>query len=116
MAVKKIGSDTPVTGHASVGESERALGAVSYLGIFWIVPFVTGQKSDFVMYHAKQGIVLSLAWFVVMMVSWIPLLNILMFPVAILLLVINILAIMKTWRGERWELPFLAQYVKLLNL
>jgi fumarate reductase subunit D len=114
MAVKKTSNGSA---SESANESNQYLATLCYFGIFWVIPFALGKKNEFVLWHAKQGIVLSIAWFAVMMLSWIPIINFFIaFPATILLLVINVLAIMKTWRGEKWELPFLAQYVKTLGL
>ena|SRR3989338_7422248 len=120
MATRKTSEQSgapDASGNQPNVEKNKYLAAICYFGIFWIVPFALGKKNEFVMFHAKQGIVLSLAWLVVVMISWIPIINFIIgLPATILLIIINVLAILKTWRGERWELPFLAHYVKVLNL
>jgi uncharacterized membrane protein len=45
-------------------------------------------------------------------VSWIPLVG----GLAVLsMLVVNVIAIVKTLKGEKWAIPFLGQYVQKVN-
>ena len=65
----------------------------------------------------RQGIVLAIAWFLVWVIGIIPILGWLIFFFgSIILLVVNLMAIVKAWHGEEWKIPYLHDYVKVLNL
>lgn len=42
-------------------ETSRRMGIISYLGGLWLIPFIFCRDDRFAMYHAKQGLVLSIA-------------------------------------------------------
>ena len=95
----------------------RALGALAYFWIFCVIPLVAKKDSPFAQFHAKQGVVLAFAWFVLWMINIIPLLGTHVFIIGIIpLTAVNIMAIVKAWNGEKWEIPYLFHYVKMLNL
>ena len=98
-------------------KQNRPLAVVCYLWIFAFVPFILGKKDPFILFHAKQGIVLAIAWFLVWVIGIIPILGWLVFFFGgIILLVVNLMAIIKAWHGEEWKIPYLYDYVKVLNL
>src|SRR3989344_2351562 len=98
-------------------KSNRALAVIAYFWIFAIVPLLIRKNSPYAQFHAKQGVVLALAWFLVWVVGIIPILGWLIFFFgSIILLVVNLMAIIKAWNGERWKIPYLYDYVKVLNL
>lgn len=98
-------------------KKNRYLAVVCYFWIFAFVPFVLRKNDPYVIFHAKQGIVLALAWFLVWVVGIIPILGWLVFFFGgLTLLVVNLMAIAKAWHGEEWKIPYLYDYVKVLNL
>ena len=98
-------------------KKNRPLAIVCYFWIFAFLPFIIGKKDPFILFHAKQGIVLALAWFLVWIIGIIPILGWLIFFFgSIILLVVNLMAIVKAWNGEEWKIPYLYDYVKILNL
>lgn len=98
-------------------EQNKVMAVIAYLWIFCLIPLVAKKDSPYAQFHAKQGVVLALAWFIIWIVGIIPLLGWLVFFFgSIILLVVNLIAIIKAFNGEMWEIPYLHQYVKLLNL
>lgn len=89
----------------------RTVAALSYVFLLFLIPL--GKKSSpFCQFHAKQGIVLFLAWIPASFLSWIPLVGWLAW---LSLLIIDVMAIVKTLNGEMWELPLLGKYAKQIN-
>lgn len=88
----------------------KFIAALSYLGILFLVPLLVKKESPFAQFHAKQGLVLCIAFFVF---SFIPFLG---WMVNLFLLVVVIIALIKTLSGEAWELPFVKDVVKKLNI
>lgn len=98
-------------------DENKIYAAISYLWILFLIPMMLKKNSDFVMYHAKQGMVLFIASLFVTFLSWIPFLG--WFLGMILGLVIGILAllgILNALSGEKWEMPFLGYYAKKIKL
>ncbi len=90
----------------------RVTAALSYVLLLFLVPMAK-KSSPFCQFHAKQGIALFVTWIVVSFFAWIPLVG---WAAWLSLLVINIMAIVKTLNGESWELPVLAKYAKQIKL
>lgn len=86
---------------------------LSYLGILFLVPLLVKKESAFAQFHAKQGLVIAIAWMIGWVFFWIPLFG----QIAMLaLLVVNIMALVKTYAGEAWEIPVVEDIVKKLNI
>lgn len=86
---------------------------LSYLGILFLVPMLVKKDSPFAQFHAKQGLVIAIAWIVGGFVFWFPLFG---WAAAALLFVVNIMALVKTYNGEAWEIPVVTDAVKKLNI
>jgi uncharacterized membrane protein len=98
-------------------EDNRILAVIAYLWIFCLIPLLARRDSPYAQFHAKQGVVLAIAWFLVWVVGIIPLLGWLAFFFgSLVLVVVNLMAIIKAYSGEEWKIPYLHQYVKVLNL
>ena len=93
-------------------QEHRVTAALAYVLLLFLVPM--GKKdSPFCQFHAKQGIVLFVTWIVVSFFAWIPFIG---WAAWVSLLVINIMAIVKTLNGESWELPVIGKYAKQIKL
>jgi len=93
-------------------KDHRVTAALSYVLLLFLVP-MTKKDSAFCQFHAKQGIALFVTWIVVSFFAWIPFVG---WAAWLSLLVINIMAIVKTLNGESLELPVLAKYAKQIKL
>ncbi len=96
---------------------EKFLAAISYIWILCLVPIVMKNKDEFVMHHAKQGLVLFIAEIALWIIGFIPFCGwIISFFGFWLVLVLSLAGIIKTLSGEKWEMPILGQYAKKINL
>lgn len=86
---------------------------LSYSGILFLVPLLLKKESPFAQFHARQGLVLTIAWIVGSFVFWIPLLGLL---VMVALSVVNIMALWRTYNGQAWEIPGTVEVLKNLNI
>lgn len=106
----------PVTPEAKVvfGEKDIAdnkyVAALSYVWILFLVPLLAKKESPFAQFHAKQGLVLCVA---AILFSFIPVLG---WLANIAIFVVAVLAIIKTLSGEAWEIPYVKDAVKKINL
>lgn len=93
-------------GAEQVREQDKIHLVLSYLGILALIPMLTVKDSPFVQYHAKQGVVLNIGGFVVLTVlGMIPIVGLITCLLGPALLVVDVMAIMKALKGERWNLP-----------
>lgn len=92
-------------------QKERVKAALSYVFVLFLLP-LADRNSEFCQFHAKQGLVLFLTWVLVSFVSWLPFVGWIAWVSA---LVVNIMAIVKTLRGEKWVLPLIGQYAQRIN-
>ena len=82
---------------------------------FWvlstgIVFMIVEQKSDFVRFHARQSTITFMGLFVIKLILvWIPLINLLIFPLWILALVLWLLLMIKALQGQRYRLPIVGK-------
>lgn len=93
------------------------IAALSYIWILFLVPLITKKDSPFAKFHAKQGLVLFIAWIAVSVVGIIPVLGwIVGFVGSIAILILSIMGFLKAIQGEQWTLPVLGEYAKKLKI
>jgi uncharacterized membrane protein len=93
-------------GAEQVREQDKIHLVLSYLGILALIPMLTVKDSPFVSYHAKQGLVLNAVGFIALTIlSVIPVVNLITCLLWPALLVVDVMAIMKALKGERWNIP-----------
>ncbi|MEY4745070.1 MAG: hypothetical protein RL272_1015, partial [Candidatus Parcubacteria bacterium] len=69
-----------------------------------------GKKTPFVQFHIKQGIVLFV---IEAVLAAIPVIGWMVIGVPI---VVSLYAMMQALSGKQWELPYIGQYAKKINL
>ncbi|HPN15380.1 MAG TPA: DUF4870 domain-containing protein [bacterium] len=98
-------------------QENKIIACLSYLGILCLIPLLAKKDSKFAQEHGKQGLVLLIAWIVVVVIGWIPILGWLVgFFGSIALLIVALIAFIKCLMGEFWEVPVLGQYRGKFNL
>jgi uncharacterized membrane protein len=110
----------PVTApNAKDVEENKAITFLGYLGILALIPLLAKQESKFAQFHAKQGIVLFVCWFVLSWVAgFIPLIGwFLLAPVVwIGGIVLSIIGLINVAKGETKELPIIGDLVKKVGI
>ena len=97
---------------SSTGLEENVAGFLCYLFGFitGIVFLVVEKKSSFVKFHAMQSTITFLGLFVIMgVLSFIPIVNLLIVPIWILGLIVWLILMVKALRGERYSLPIVGK-------
>ena len=94
-------------------EDFKILACFSYLGLLCVIPLFGARKSRFAQEHAKQGVILCVAWFVVALVSWVPIIG---WLAVVVLALFNLLAIARCAHGEFWEIPALGKYREKIHV
>ena len=95
---------------------KETAGALAYLlGPITVVFFLVTTKDEFVKFHAAQSIVVLggltvLSWALIATFF----LSFLVGLVGIVWFVLWLLFIYKAWQGEKWEVPYVGKYAKVL--
>lgn len=98
-------------------EDNKVIAALSYIFILCLVPLFLKRNSVFAQFHAKQGLTITVAWFVFWVIGIIPVLGwLISFLGSMLLLVVSIIGIIKTLNGEKWQIPYIYEWSKRWNL
>ena len=110
-----------VSAQETVREQDKIHCFLSYFGIFSLIPLLTVKDSNFIQWHAKQGITVFAAMVAIAIVGSvlsgvIPFVG-LIFGCAFALLnlgllVADIIAMVKAFGGERWRIPVIAGFAE----
>ena len=85
---------------------ETLIPALCYVWILWALPLLTKDKDEFTKFHMRQG----LALFLVSLVSWFfP-------PLWFLYIIVVVIAFIKAYQGEKWEIPLIIEIAKRLKI
>ena len=109
-------------------DENKAIAAIWYLGILFLVPLLVKKDSPFAQFHAKQGLVLFISDIVVWIAIWLLAIVLAFIPiigwiVAILLLIAGvvffialfIIGLMNALGGKMKELPLIGQFGRKIN-
>jgi uncharacterized membrane protein len=96
-------------GGEHIREEDKIQLVLSYLGCLCLIPLLTVKDSEYVKWHAKQGLVLNIGGGIALTIlGMIPLVGLITCLLGPGLVVVDILAIMKALKGERWRVPLAA--------
>ncbi len=95
-------------------DQDGAMIFLSYFGIFSLIPFLTVKDSDYIRWHAKQGLTFTAVWFAayiaLLIVNVIPVIGTIIGLIGWAVMgvggfVLWIMAMVKAFGGERWKIP-----------
>lgn len=99
----------PQAASSTVREQDKIMLVLAYLGLLALIPLLTVNDSDYVKWHAKNGLVLGFGGGIALTIlGAIPLIGLITCLAGPALLVIDIMAMMKALKGERWRIPVVA--------
>ena len=103
----------------NMSSERRGMAALGYVGALCLIPLIFARDSQFAQYHAKQGLVLAIIWFILNLASsiiWrLPFGGLLVVVVGIVLLVVCIKGIIKALNGEKYEIPVVSEYAAKIH-
>lgn len=95
----------------SSGKKSKNIGMAIVAYILFFIPLLTDAKNDpFVKYHIKQGLVLFITSFILMVISRMPVIMWFSWPLNLLLFVLFIVGIMNAAKGQEKPLPLIGQF------
>ena len=105
----------------TVRDQDKIMLFLGYFGIFGLIPFLTVKDSEYVKWHAKQGLTLTAAYVVgaigigivaTILGMVVHVLGAAFGCLGLLLFlgyfVVAVMGIVKSMAGERWRIPFIA--------
>ncbi len=92
-------------------EQIKIMALISYIGILCLVPILTKEKDEFVLFHAKQGLILFICeagtW---MILAVIPFFFFMISLVGIVWLVLSLIGMVNVTKNLKQELPVIGQF------
>ncbi len=116
MATHKDNKTKSVTSKSSKDldvEINKGVAALSYVWVLCLVPLLGKRDSEFAQFHAKQGLILFIIEILGSLIFGIPLLGWLL---ALTVFVVAIMGVIKALNGEWWEIPYIYEWSKKINL
>ena len=94
----------------------------AFLAVFlcivgFIIALLAKKDDKYVIYYAKQSLILFISFLIVSMVTWIPVIGWITGPIlTILLFILWIIALVYSVSGEMKETPIIGQFARQINL
>lgn len=96
--------------------SSRIWAAMSYFWFLCFLPLFFKRDDDFVLFHARQGLLLFVAWLFFAVMSVAPLLGHVVRHIGVIVITtVSLLGAYYAFLGERWTLPLLGRLTQELN-
>lgn len=120
---KSVESKKPLTkdkpGEVENIDDLKAIAAVGYLGILFLIPMLTHPKSKYAIFHANQSVLLLITAAIINSVGMIPIIGwFIVLPFGnIFVLVLFIMGVINALGGEMKRLPLIGGYdiIKVQN-
>lgn len=92
----------------------KALAAISYIWILFLIPLLAKKDSNFAQFHARQGLALFVLSVIIYAASMIPVIGwfLISWLGSILLLVLFIIGLINALSGKCAELPWIGGWFK----
>jgi uncharacterized membrane protein len=102
----------PTTGSSNVND-DKAITYLSYIGLLFLVPLFAKKESKFAQFHAKQGLVLTIGWFIGSFLYFLMGLGAL---VHLFLIILSIIGLINVSKGEMKKLPIVGGLAEKINI
>lgn len=98
-------------------QDNKAMAALSYIGILVLIPLLAKKDSKFAQFHAKQGLVNFIALIISSIIFVVPFIGWLIGGIAyIVFLVLAIMGIIAAAQGQYKSLPILSKFSHMMNI
>ncbi len=96
-------------------EEDKGITYLAYIGLLFLVPLLAKKESEFAQFHAKQGLVLTVAWFISAFLIPVFMFR-LRFLLDVVILVFFIMGLINVSKGEKIALPIVGDIAEKINL
>lgn len=100
-------------GNSNDIKENKAIAYLSYLGILFLVPLLAKKDSKFAVFHAKQGLIIFIGWFVG---SFMYVLFGLGFLIHLVMIVFSVMGLMNVHNEKMKDLPLIGDFAKKINI
>jgi len=99
-------------------EESKAMAAISYLGILFLIPLLAKKDSPFAQFHAKQGLALFVLEVIYGFATAIPFIGwfLISWVVGIFIIVLFIMGLVNALGGKCIELPLIGGWFKTIKV
>lgn len=96
-------------GNMGANSDSNLMAALSYVWIISIIMMIIKKDDKFVVFHAKQGLVLFIASFIgiIPFIGWV---------VWIVVVIFDIIGFIKALSGERYKIPVVGDLAEKINI
>ena len=94
------------------GSDDNLIAAVSYLWILSIIILLVKKDSDYVMFHARQGVLLFAISIVFVVLSYFPFVGYLFGIAQLAVVVAVIVGFIQSYSGKRYKMPLIGDYAE----
>ena len=117
MEQNQQGFSGPGPGQGQPSQSSgKNIGMAIVAYILFFIPLLTDAKNDpFVKYHVKQGLVLFISGFVIMVVSWMPIIRWFAWILNLGIFVLFIIGVINAATGKEKPLPLIGHFADKFN-
>lgn len=102
---------------AAKTSDDNLMAALSYVSVLAVVMLLVKKDSDYVKFHAKQGVVLFIGeviYWVVSAFTWF--LFFIWWILGLVFLIVSIIGFIKAFSGERYRIPVVADLADKFNI
>lgn len=107
----------PAAKPAAKASDENLIAALSYISLIAVVILLIKKESDYIQFHAKQGLVLFIAeviWGVIATLLWfLPFIS---WLVWLVFFIVSVIGFIKAYNGERYRLPVVADIADKISI
>lgn len=106
------------SGGGKDAEENKAMAAIGYLGILFLVPLLAAKNSPFAQYHAKQGLVLFILEVIIGALSALPFIGwFIVGPIGgIITIILFIMGIINALGGKQQPLPVIGKFGEKIKI
>ena len=90
---------------------------LAYLGILCLLPLLLKKENKFVLYHAKQGLVLFIGELIAIFINIIPIIGQIICTLSFLIFgLYSIVGIIQTLMGKYWKAPIISKWAEKISI
>lgn len=113
VSTETAGEEKEAKESADEKADNTLMGVLSYLSILVLIPLILRKESDFVRFHANQGLILFIGEVILGILtsvfSWVPVLPIVLGLLNIVFFVFSIIGIINVVNEKKEELPLIGK-------
>ncbi len=98
-------------------EGDKVYAMLAYLWLLCFIPLIFKKEDRFVMFHAKQGLVLFVYTLILWLINFIPFIGpVLGFMGFIVWGIVVIVSIIHVMMGRSWKIPFISEFASKISI